>query len=195
MKKNIIIMLLLLLMGVANSAFAVPITYSFQGVGSGSLGGTAFTDQNISFELFADTDGVYDGPSIWHNDITSSAINVTGFSTASFTTAGLRMFMNDSNDALGFQDSAHYDLLDIQDPILDGYDLTTAIGVVHEPNPSAYYQFVDVSTTLGNMTLSNVTWVDFEAKVTGVPEPATLGLLGLGLAGIGFSTRKKKSVS
>lgn len=197
MKQRFLLIILLLLLGIGNTALAIPITYSFEGLGSGSLGGTSFINQNISFELYADTDAVYSGtlPLVLVNDVTGSAINITGFTTASFTTTGLRMYSNDGIDGVGFQDATHLDLLDIIDAALDGYDLTTEIGIIHEPNPYAYNQFVDVSTTMGSMTLSSVSWVDFKATINSVPAPATLGLLGIGLAGISFSTRKKKHSS
>jgi len=36
-------------------------------------------------------------------------------------------------------------------------------------------------------------WTLFDKSPTGVPEPATLSLLGIGLAGVGFTRRRKKN--
>lgn len=179
--------------GMVGMASATPITYSFDGIGSGVLGGTAFANTEISFDLHADTDDVY-GAGTFFNNVNSSAINIVGFSTASFTTVGLKMFMNSSNNALGFGDSMHNDLLDIMDSALAGYDLTTSIGVTYEPDPFAFSQFNNVSTTFGLMTLSNVNWVNFSATTnTSVPEPATMLLFGTGIAGLaGTRIRRKK---
>jgi PEP-CTERM motif-containing protein len=45
----------------------------------------------------------------------------------------------------------------------------------------------DNSNGLDNVVLTG--------QAAGVPEPATLGLLGLGLAGVGFARRKRKNRS
>jgi PEP-CTERM motif len=103
------------------------------------------------------------------------------------------MFMNDTLDGMGFQDSIHYDLLDISEAALAGYALKTAIGPIFEDSPSAYNQFVSVSRTLWNMTLSSIGRVTFTATTNPVPEPSTIALLGLGLVGIAGVARKKIS--
>jgi hypothetical protein len=179
----------LFLIGMVDMVNAAPITYSFQGIGSGVLNSVSFTNTDISFELYADTDGVYSGGTdILKNNVNSSAINITGFSTASFTTADLKMFMNLDNNGLGFQDSIHFDLLDIQDGALSGYNLATDIGVIYEPEPLAYTQFNNVSTTLGPMSLNDVSWVNFSATV--VPEPSSIAMIGL-VSGFGFFVRRR----
>jgi hypothetical protein len=50
---------------------------------------------------------------------------------------------------------------------------------------AAFLASAPVGTTFGSGTN------DLNVRYTSVPEPATLALLGLGLAGLGFSRRKK----
>jgi len=179
----------LCLIGLVDKADALPITYSFEGVGSGSLNNVAFDNSAFSFELHADTDKITNY-GVFKVRVISSAINITGFSTASFNPSVLNVFMNPSFNALGFQDTLHGDLLDISDDALAGYNLATSIDVIYEPDPTAYNQFVNVATTSGPMSLSNVDWVNFSATV--VPEPSSALLLAVGSGGVIFYRRAKE---
>lgn len=59
--------------------------------------------------------------------------------------------------------------------------------------PTAFLTFT--SNTLGNVgaLLHDVLVPSSSPVATGVPEPATLGLLLLGLTGVGFARRKRGS--
>jgi hypothetical protein len=67
--------------------------------------------------------------------------------------------------------------------------LDTSIGPISADQ--IYFDTGPLNTDGGPVTLSNISNLTFQARVSDVPLPGTLGLFGLGLAGLGFARRKK----
>jgi len=175
--------------GIANAS---QINYIFQATGTGSLGGTPFTDAAFTITVVGDTGNVQDaGGGLFLNVATSAQIVIEGFQPADFITP-VGMFDYQPGNALGLQRAPEMaDILDLLDPAFASYDLTTPIGplVVEDP-------FIDqfncergcIETSQGEIDFSAMSAVTFSA--TAVPEPATLVMMGAGILGLAGRLRR-----
>jgi hypothetical protein len=181
-----------LVMTIAPSATAGLITYTETVTGSGSLGGTAFTDALITITATADTGNVMNaGPGILDVKNASTTLDVTGIGSGTFT-GNMVTFVNQNvspqTPAVGFADlTVGADVLDTSNPAFATYDLTTPIGPVS--GPSILSTGSTFGTTAGNFKLTATSGlVTFEATTQGaVPEPSTLILTSVGFVGVLFS--------
>ena len=73
----------------AQQANATPITYQFSGTGSGTIGGSSFTNALVVFTGSADTANVqtllFDGATLYAVALNSLAVNIAGIGTATLT--------------------------------------------------------------------------------------------------------------
>jgi hypothetical protein len=178
---------------------AEPITYTFTTTGTGTFAGTAFTDAAITVTSNADTSGVVSylsGTEIFDNFPTSTTLNIAGFAPATFTDPTFWEDPNQSGDiifgivdtsaGLAFCNNCHA-LLGMTALFsgLETYNLETSFGPVSSAfdfESNAFNTFQNISTSEG--TLSLVASNDTFTAVTASPEPASLWLAGLGLAGL-----------
>ena len=171
-----------------NPIQAVPIIFSFKGVGSGNLDTTSFA--NAAFEVLipADTDDVE--PSQWTPDTfhivnLSGTIDISGVGTGSFIEP-LYIFDNQRVGAVGFGNLTEHDLIDLYlvGVGLDTYDLTTPFGPITDTDPF-FAQFKNVELSIGALTFTSMSYATF----TAIPESGTILLLGLG--GLGLLKKRK----
>lgn len=168
------------------TALPASITFTFTGSGSGSLGSTPFVDDPFQVVVQADTANVNSG-SIYGG--LAGTIQITGLGSAAFTLP-LYVFNNPANQAVGFGNNAQLDLIDlfVSGVGLDTYGLTTSFGPISTPSPS-FGQFVDVATSQGNLTFTDMGETAFQAVV---PEPAPLASAAvLALGALGFVARRR----
>jgi len=195
----------LLVLASVKTVSATTITFTFAGTGSGDVGGTnfvggtSFTNQPFTITAIADTTNITScGAPCIYVDSTSSTIAITGFSLANVT-SGTRVF---DNFALGYSraGAGGKDLLNMADPAFLTYGLSTSLGPIFNAIPIIIVPnqfdcaFGCVTSNLGNIEFSSITNVTFNAVTgaAGVPEPATLTLLGIGSLAVGIARRLRR---
>jgi hypothetical protein len=175
---------------------AAPITYTFTQLGSGSLGGTLFSDALVTLTLTGDTTGIVNpNPNLFRNP-GSATVTVDGLGTADFTIP-MRVFLNPSATVVGISRATdERDLIGLAPPVpaLTTYRLDLPIGLTTGTpagNPSLLF-----ATTAGDFVLSTAQTVNrpvtFSASLNSdVPEPSTIGLISVGLAALLLRRRKQ----
>ena len=168
-----------------SKAQAETVIYDIVGSGSGSLNGISFTNDPFVFQLVGDpalavnplgTDYTFINP------LTSAAVSIDGFATATFTIS-TALGIDPSNDnAIFFSRGGRSGTTDLFDFYLgtsgSTFDFNAPYGPVLGTNVYALNQFIDVSTSGGPLTFSQSSDVLFSASTT--PLPAALPLVATG---------------
>lgn len=176
----------------ALTAPAAPIVYTMSGVATGVVGETTFTDQDYNFQVFGDTANVT-GTTFLSAPAQSASITIGNLGTFTFTN-GIIVFRN--NDVVGFEDPIHFDLIDTTLDVgsgVESYDLASNFGPFTGSSNFALYQFVNVATSGGLMTINSMDNPTFRSTTeTSVPDAtSSAGLLGLGLVALAALKRRK----
>ncbi len=192
MKKSAILLAFLSIITlVSASANATPIEFIFTGTGTGAIDGSGFSDAAFTITEYSNTNDIQScGNNCAFIDATSTVISIDGVGSFDFIT-GTRTFNNSGR--VGFSRGSNYGSSDLYDIFEVGpdYDLASAIGPV-----SGFADLLQwgtsVETSGGVLFFANQnTAGTFEARIASIPEPGTIILLGFGLAGLGFSRRRK----
>jgi hypothetical protein len=190
-------LVVLTLAALATCARAAPITFTWQGWGTGTVNGAAFTDQSFLITVVTDTGLVIDDPFSAHGDISyidpvAATVDIAGVGLATFTDPKC-VLVNRTYGAIAFEQSGTLkDYLDLIDPVFATYGLDSPIGPV-TGEPRALWQWIGLASDLGPITMSEGRDVTFIASMSTVPEPSSAALLLCGgLAGGLFLVRRRK---
>ena len=140
------------LAGMVVPALAAPITYTVTAIGTGSLGGSSFTNAAVTVTLTGDTAGVTHPFGSTFNNFGPATVNVAGIGTGTFTNS---MIVFCSPTAAGIEDNVLFlDVLDTASAAFASYECATAIGPV--TGPALFNGGSAFPTSLGDFILTDV---------------------------------------
>jgi len=154
-----------------------PILFTFTGTGTGSAGATTFTNIPFTLRLVADTaDVVRVGQTLFSLDGAYSTIKLSGVGSGSFQ-VGTRFWVDQSIKFVGFSLATVFgpDRLITYHPSFSAYYLQTSFGPVTALG-SDPRQFLDMPSSLGPISLIEVSDVTFTAELDSPPHLSILRL-------------------
>jgi hypothetical protein len=200
MRKILIWTICLLLTAFVVNANAVPISFTHEGIGSGTLGSTSFSDAEFTITAQGDTmnrsliSSPYIGFYIEHD---SASIFIASLGTFDFIT-DTRTFVNNTFGGVGFSraGATGADLFDgpSNSGAFGSWDMLSSIGPITGSGGLEQWTspYPDVITNAGVLVFKGGSSpATFQATIAPVPEPSTMLLLGSGLIGLVGYGRKK----
>jgi hypothetical protein len=180
-------------MMLATCSYAGVITFTQTGVGSGTVGTNTFTNAAFTITDTGDTANRVSFSGGYIIDATSASIVISGVGTLNFL-IGTETFVSNTNQEVGFSRSSGSDLYDGPDNAAFGtWDLLTSIGPISGSAYLMQWTLSPVNTSGGVLVFSDGSSPTvFTATIQTAPEPSSLMLLGIGMAGIGMLTRQRR---
>jgi hypothetical protein len=176
----------------AGFAGGTSITFTESATASGTLGSTPFTNTLVTFTASGDTSNVTeDAPQLFDINGLTISINIASLDTTATLNDTVYSFQGD--DAAGFSDGPGGGIIleTSSDEIGRSYDLTTSMGPI--TGVSYINSGFEVGTNEGLFDFTSAGNATFTATVGGAPEPTTMALFGLGLAGLAALTRRRQA--
>jgi hypothetical protein len=180
-----------------SSAIADPITFTHQGVGSGVVGATPFSNASFTITATGDTSTRSLFGNAFFIDHTSATISISGVGTYNFN-SGTRTFVNFYVGVVGFS-RAGFDGVDLftgpPNAVFSSWDMLSSIGPISGTASLAWWgaPLSPVMTNSGQLSFSDSSGsATFTATVGNVPEPASLTLLGLGFGAAALGRRLRR---
>ena len=168
------------------TASASPITYTVSDTASGTIGGTAFTNQLVTLRYVSDTSGVSGSPGFYTNQVGVGNIMIGSGTPATLTDSGVEFFDNQNfsgTGVAGIGSAAVGSILDTESTAFETYSGTTSFpatsGCVFY-NPGFSY-----GTSAGVLIFTSAGATSTFSATT--PEPASLAMIGAGMLLAGVS--------
>jgi hypothetical protein len=181
----------------ASQATAATITYTDSGIGSGSIGGTAFSNALITLTGVGDTGAVVPFGSQFSNNVFPLTIDIAGIGTATYNGGSPAFaFTNHTPGTIGggFGGSSAF-VFGTFSANFASYDLSTAFGP--ESGPGVFQNLL--LTTLGDLVLTSLGETTFTATIEpdATPLPGALPLFASGFGALGLLGwhRKRKATT
>ena len=172
----------------AAPASADMMTVTQTGVGSGTIGGSAFGPSSFVITSILDTANRASFVGGFSNDALSASISISGVGDFDFLT-GTRIFVNNSTLKPGLS-RAGVGSLDLYNgptnAAFAAWDLLTSIGPIMGQGDLIQWSSLPQINTTGGILLFNTASTDttFTAPVAAVPEPGVTTLAFLGCLGL-----------